>query len=89
MSLCYPVAHFRLSTNAFLPEQGIVAIVFFTLLTFGSFRSLRNRAYELFLLSHIVMVALYLAGCWLHWAKFSYWVYVSPASAVLRNGTWH
>jgi hypothetical protein len=54
-----------------------VAIVFYTVLTFGSFRALRNRAYELFLLSHIVMVIFYLVGCWLHWAKFSYWVYVS------------
>ena len=57
--------------------QGVVAIIFFTLLTFGSFRTLRNRAYELFLLSHMVMVFMYLVACWLHWDKFSYWVYVS------------
>lgn len=56
---------------------GIVAMVLYTLLLFHSFRWIRNIAYEFFLVSHIVMAALYLAACWLHWAKMSYWVYVS------------
>jgi len=66
--------------NLFLTQedaQGVVAIVLFTLLTFANFRFLRNRAYELFLLSHMIMVFMYLVACWLHWDKFSYWVYVS------------
>jgi hypothetical protein len=72
-----PSSHTISSADLSSPAQGVVAIVFFTLLVFGSFRSLRNRAYELFLLSHIVMVIMYMVACWLHWDKFSYWVYVS------------
>ena len=37
--------------------KGVVALIFYTFLTFGSLRFLRNMAYEAFLIGHIIMVA--------------------------------
>lgn len=59
---------------AFL-QWGLVAITVYTLIAVGAMRWLRKRFYEIFLISHIIMVILYLVACWMHFEKSKYWIY--------------
>ena len=45
---------------------GIVATLCVVLLTFGSGLYVRNHAYEFFLLTHVVLSAILIIGCWYH-----------------------
>ncbi|KAI5452827.1 ferric-chelate reductase Frp1 [Naganishia albida] len=55
-------------------QWGWVAVGAVTILTLHSFRPIRNMFYEMFYYGHIVMAALYLAGCWLHWDREKKWI---------------
>ncbi|KAJ9117430.1 hypothetical protein QFC22_004280 [Naganishia vaughanmartiniae] len=55
-------------------QWGWVALGSVTILTLHSVRPIRNMFYEMFYYGHIVMAALYLAGCWLHWDKQKKWI---------------
>ncbi|BGP16347.1 hypothetical protein JCM10213v2_004349 [Rhodosporidiobolus nylandii] len=52
---------------------GIGAWVLLTIITAFSFKPLRNRYYELFYWSHVVLVALFLVACIVHHAPLLWW----------------
>ncbi|KAJ9098104.1 hypothetical protein QFC21_004433 [Naganishia friedmannii] len=53
---------------------GWVALGAVTILTLQSVRPIRNMAYEMFYLGHILMAILFLVGSWLHWDKEKKWI---------------
>ncbi|EGW35188.1 uncharacterized protein SPAPADRAFT_146155 [Spathaspora passalidarum NRRL Y-27907] len=61
---------------------GVIATIVGALLLMQSILYLRRNYYEVFLLLHIVMAALYVAGTWVHIAEFGYEIYLYPTVAV-------
>lgn len=57
----------------------MIGLLAFTLLMVFSLRNLRHKFYEFFLLTHISLGALTIAGFWLHWPTISIWLYVSQS----------
>ncbi|EJU06370.1 hypothetical protein DACRYDRAFT_13052 [Dacryopinax primogenitus] len=58
---------------------GIAALVAFFLSFLVSFRIVRRICYEFFLVSHIVLICFFLAGCIMHYRAGAYWIYPSFA----------
>lgn len=61
---------------------GIIATISGGLIWIQAMLFFRRRWYEIFLLIHIVMAALYIAGTWVHVEPFGYVWFVYPAVAV-------
>ena len=61
---------------------GTIATVAGGILLFLGILYIRRRWYEIFMLIHIVMAAIYIAGTWLHVADYGYLCFVYPAIAV-------
>lgn len=57
--------------------QGMISILSLSLMYLSSIRAVRQRIYEFFLIAHICLAALFLAGVIMHWSAVSLWVYVS------------
>ncbi|KDQ18800.1 hypothetical protein BOTBODRAFT_170807 [Botryobasidium botryosum FD-172 SS1] len=69
----------KLGLEHFLQESwlhwGMTGMAAFTLATLLSFRPVRNLAYEVFLISHIILVFLFMLAACLHWPKLNYRVW--------------
>ncbi|RCK63160.1 putative ferric reductase transmembrane component [Candida viswanathii] len=61
---------------------GAIATVAGGILLFTGVLYIRRHWYEVFLLIHIVLAAVYIAGTWLHVADYGYLCFVYPAIAV-------
>lgn len=58
-----------------MDQQGFTALLAFTLLTVTSIRWVRQRIYEFFLVTHVLLAALTLAAFIMHWRAVDKWIY--------------
>ncbi|KAK6458023.1 FAD-binding domain-containing protein [Scheffersomyces xylosifermentans] len=61
---------------------GSIAVIAGFIMFFHGILYLRRRWYEFFLLTHIIMAALYIAGTWIHVVELGYVWFMYPAVAV-------